>query len=133
MGMPSVSAEDKSNSIAYLISPRAALDVRNWKWIYEGCQNIKKEAMKVGYSHGAGLELPPSYERALGYLRLQLEQELKDTQHSIESAMWKSPAFQHNFRCKVYSMDEIPVQYRTVNMPLEHWMRIVLKAPQNLY
>ena len=118
MGTSKVSTESKANNIGFMISLRAATQARDWKWIHEECQNVKEEATN------AVVDSSSRYERALGYLLLLLEQELKDTKHSLERVMWKSPAFQSHFHFHVLNIE---------NIPLENRMGIVLKDPQNLY
>ena len=124
LGIPEVSAESKANNIGYMISLRAATQARDWKWILDECQNVKEEAKKAEIFKKTVVDASSRYDRALGYLLLLLEQELKDTQHSLERVMWKSPAFQSHFHFRVLNIEDIP---------LEHRMEIVLKDPQNLY
>ncbi|CAF9921472.1 hypothetical protein IMSHALPRED_005180 [Imshaugia aleurites] len=116
--------ESKANNIGYMISLRAVLQARDWKWIHDECQNVKEEAKKAGVFKKTVVDASPRYERALGYLLLLLEQELKDTQHSLERVMWKSPAFQTHFHFQVFNIE---------NIPLRHRMKILLNDPQNLY
>ena len=81
-----------------MMTIQAVFQARNWQWLLDECQNVKRELGRGGSEIGSGRPLSREYERALGSLRAMLERSRNYYQSSLNRFLIKSPAFSNVFK-----------------------------------
>ena len=91
-------AKQKLDNIGFIMTIKVVLGARDWRWLLEECQNVKRELQMSGSEIGPGKPLPQGYESALGSLESMLLRSLGYHQINLKRVLLRSPAFSKVFK-----------------------------------
>ena len=91
-------ARQKFDNIGFIMTVKAVIQARDWQWLLDECQNVKRELQRSGSAVGPGKPLPEGYQRALGSLEIMLGQCLAYHQSNLKGFLLRSPAFSKVFK-----------------------------------
>ena len=86
-------AKQKFDNIGFIMTIKVVLGARDWQWLLEECQNVKRELQRGGSDIGPGKPLTREYERALGSLEMMLWRLLGSHQVNLKRVLIRSTAF----------------------------------------
>ncbi|KAF6227588.1 hypothetical protein HO173_012117 [Letharia columbiana] len=95
---PNLTAKEKFDNIGFIMTLKVILQARDWQWLLEECQNVKRELQRSGSEIGPGKPLPKEYERALGSLEMMLRRSLPYHQLNLKRHLIRSPDFSKVFK-----------------------------------
>ncbi|CAD6580474.1 MAG: hypothetical protein ASARMPREDX12_009578 [Alectoria sarmentosa] len=87
------SPKDKMDNIVYIMTVKVAIQARDWQWLLEECQAVKRHIGEPKAKARAGELLPLAYERALCGLQYLLHKAQSWYQASLSKLFLKSQAF----------------------------------------
>ncbi|CAD6587437.1 MAG: hypothetical protein ASARMPRED_003099 [Alectoria sarmentosa] len=91
-------AKQKFDNIGFIMTTKVVLEARDWQWLLDECQNVKRELQRSDSEIGCGKPLPEEYEKALGSLEKMLGRALAYHQLNLKRFLIRSPAFSKVFK-----------------------------------
>ena len=99
------SPKEKMNNIGYIMTVKVAIQARDWQWLLEECQAVKKQIGKPEAKTRVGEPFPVEYERTLCGLLYLLREAQTGYQHSLQRLLLKSKSFQSIMEVKAIGKD----------------------------
>ena len=93
-----MSAKDKLNNVAYIVTIKATLRARDWQWLADECRNLQEESNKTNATLCHGGSLPPKYENALSLLYHLLNKNMEKHQEDLGRLTMRSPSFREHYK-----------------------------------
>lgn len=91
-------AKQKFDIIGLIMTIKVVVQAREWQWLLDECQNVKRELQKSEWEIRPGKPLPKEYERALISLDMMLRGALGYHQSNLKRFLIRSPAFSKVFK-----------------------------------
>lgn len=91
-------AKQKFDNIGLIMTIKVVVQAREWQWLLDECQNVKRELQKSEREIRPGKPLPKEYERALVSLDGLLRGALCYHQSNLKRFLIRSPAFSKVFK-----------------------------------
>ena len=91
-------AKRKFDNIGFFMTIKVVLEARDWQWLLEECQNVKREHDRSDGGIGPGKPMTEDYERALGSLAMLLRDSQAYHQLHLSKFLIRSPAFTNVFK-----------------------------------
>lgn len=100
------SAKEKMDNIGFIITVKLLIQARDWQWLLEECQTVKRIIGNPKAKTLVGELLPSDCERALCGLKYFLRKAQTWHQVNLHKSFFKSPAFQSVMQVKATGKDQ---------------------------
>lgn len=98
--MRTLHPEEKYDNIGRIVTQKVVTRARDWQWLVELCECVRREVEDSVEDITQGMELPTVYERELGCLFTLVKHCLQREQDDLQRLTFKSADFQHDFDVK---------------------------------